>query len=290
MDEPESFGAWVGRRRRALHLTQEAVAAQLYCALGTLRKIESDERHPSLQLAARLAQVLQLSEEQQTTFVKVARGELALDHLALTLDVDKPRPSPVPPPRTYLPRQSTSFVGRDTLLVEVRTLLLREDVGLATLIGPGGTGKTRLALQTVAALRGDFADGVCFVNLAPISDPALVASTIEHALGLTATSARAPLDDLKDYLRDKQLLLLLDNFEQVVDAAVVVAELVAAAPALTVLVTSRVPLHIQGEHERLVPPLTLPTGRDQPLVEHERGLRRCASSSNGRARSSLTSR
>ena len=269
MDEPESFGAWVGRRRRALHLTQEAVAERLYCALGTLRKIESDERHPSLELAARLAQVLQLPEEQQTTFLKVARGELALDHLSLTLGAGKPRPSPGPPsPRTNLPRQRTSFVGRDTLLAEVRALLLREDVGLTTLTGPGGTGKTRLALQTVATLRDDFADGVCFVNLAPISDPALVASTIAHALGLTATSARAPLDDLKDYLRDKQILLLLDNFEQVADAAVEVAELLAAAPALTVLVTSRVPLHVQGEHERLVPPLTLPTNGDQPLIEH----------------------
>ena len=269
MDEPSSFGAWVGRRRRALHLTQEAIAEQLYCALGTVRKIESDERHPSRELAARLAQVLQLPEEQQTTFLKVARGELALDRLSLTVGADKPRPPPgSPPPRTNLPRQSTSFVGRDTLLAEVRALLLREDVGLATLTGPGGTGKTRLASQTVAGLRDDFADGVCFVNLAPISDPALVASTIAHALGLTATSARAPLDDLKDYLRDKQILLLLDNFEQVVDAAVVVAELLAAAPALTVLVTSRVPLHVQGEHERLVPPLTLPTNGDQPLVEH----------------------
>ena len=216
MDEPESFGAWVGRRRRALHLTQETLSVRLLCALGTLRKIESDERRPSLELAVRLAQVLQLSEEQQATFVKVARGELAVDHLALYFDSDRPRPPRgPPPPRTNLPRQSTSFVGRDTLLADVRALLLREDVGLATLTGPGGTGKTRLASQTVAMLRDDFADGVCFVNLAPISDPALVASTIAHALGRIATSARAPLDDLKDYLRDKQVLLLLDNFEQV---------------------------------------------------------------------------
>ncbi|MFL5659644.1 MAG: tetratricopeptide repeat protein [Ktedonobacteraceae bacterium] len=162
-----------------------------------------------------------------------------------------------------LPAPLTPLIGREREVAAVCALLSRPEVRLVTLIGTGGVGKTRLALGVAAASR-DFADGICFVALAALTDPGLVASTIAQALGVREQGSRPLLDRLKDHLRDRQLLLLLDNFEQVVSAASVVTELLAAAPRLQVLVTSRASLHLSGEHEFVVPPLSLPDLRDLP--------------------------
>src|SRR6266852_3153461 len=118
-----------------------------------------------------------------------------------------------------LPVQLTSLIGRRQEVAHIQHLLGREDVRLLTLTGPGGIGKTRLGLQVAAELSDLFSDGVYFVNLAPISDPTLVVTTIAQTLHLTETRHHPLLDLLKGYLRDKQILLLLDNFEQVVSAA-----------------------------------------------------------------------
>jgi predicted ATPase len=170
-----------------------------------------------------------------------------------------------------LPLQLTSFIGREREIAEVRRLLAM--ARLLTITGPGGCGKTRLAVQVAAAASSDYVDGMHFVSLAPITDPGLVASTIAQALGVREQGSQPLLDSLKDHLRDRQLLLLLDNFEQLVSAAPVVAELLVAAPRLHALVTSRAPLHLSGEHEFVVPPLSLPDLRDLPpldrLTEYE---------------------
>ncbi|HSH81837.1 MAG TPA: adenylate/guanylate cyclase domain-containing protein, partial [Herpetosiphonaceae bacterium] len=173
-------------------------------------------------------------------------------------------PSDFPPLRTLenrpnnLPLQLTPFIGRERELAAVCERLLDVTTRLVTLTGPGGTGKTRLALQVAADLLDHFANGVWFVDLAPIADPSLLVSTIATALGVRETGGQSLLDSLKAYLREKQLLLVLDNFEQITAVADQVAALLAAAPALKVLVTSRVPLHVRGEHEYAVPPLPLP--------------------------------
>jgi predicted ATPase/class 3 adenylate cyclase len=163
-----------------------------------------------------------------------------------------------------LPDQPTALIGREREVEAVRTLLRREGVRIVTLTGPGGTGKTRLGLQAAADLIDDFADGVFFVALAAATESALVAATIAQALGIEQRAGRPRWEDLKSYLRDRQILLVLDNFEQVVTAAPAVADLLAAAPQLKVLVTSREVLHLRGEKEFPVPPLALPDRQHLP--------------------------
>ena len=154
-----------------------------------------------------------------------------------------------------LPVQLTSFVGRAELAAARAALA---ETRLLTLSGPGGTGKTRLALQLAADVSDEFADGVFFVPLDAIADPRLVPSAIASALGLSVGGQTAPLDAVREFVRDKQLLLLLDNFEQVVDAAPDVGRLLREAAQVKVVVTTRVVLRIYGEREFAVPPLGLP--------------------------------
>jgi predicted ATPase/class 3 adenylate cyclase/DNA-binding CsgD family transcriptional regulator/Tfp pilus assembly protein PilF len=163
-----------------------------------------------------------------------------------------------------LPIQPTLLLGREREVAAVTALLRREDVRLVTLTGTGGVGKTRLALEVAAAVNTDFADGICFVALAPLIDPGLVLSTIAQALGVREQGSRPLLACLQDHLREQHLLLLLDNFEQIVSAAPIVTALLAAAPRVHALVTSRAALHLSGEHEFVVPPLSLPDLRDLP--------------------------
>ncbi|MFN8485031.1 MAG: tetratricopeptide repeat protein [Anaerolineae bacterium] len=165
-----------------------------------------------------------------------------------------------------LPPQRDTLIGREKELETVRQMLLRPDVPLVTLSGPGGAGKTRLALQVAAALIDQFDDGVFFVNLAPIFDPDLVPSAIAEALGVREQPPTPLLETLKATLRDRQMLLVLDNFEQALAAAPIVAELLTL-PGLKALVTSRACLEIRGEHEYPVPPLMLPNLDDLPPIE-----------------------
>jgi len=161
--------------------------------------------------------------------------------------------------RTHnLPVQPTSFIGREEQVREVRELLLREGVHLLTLTGPGGTGKTRLGLRVAQEVLDGFWDEVVFVGLADISDPELVIAEIAHQLGVREAGGQSLLENVKGYLRGRRTLLLLDNFEQVSDAAPLVADLLSGAPKLKVLVTSRTSLNIRGEHEYFVTPLRLP--------------------------------
>lgn len=157
-----------------------------------------------------------------------------------------------------LPIPPTAYIGHEKEVASARDHLLRDDVNMLTLTGPGGVGKTRLSLEVGSSLLDDFEDGVFFVDLAPISAPGLVISTIAETLEVREGGNRPLEESLQDYLRDKRLLLLLDNFEQVLAAAPVVADLLSALPDLKVLVTSRAPLNLRAEHEFRVSPLALP--------------------------------
>jgi predicted ATPase len=166
---------------------------------------------------------------------------------------------------TNLPVQPTALIGREQQVREAVTLVRREGIRLVTLTGAGGTGKTRLALQVAAELIADFEDGAFFVDLAAIIDSHLFIATVAQTLSVREQPGQALPETLKDYLRDKHLLLVLDNFEQLVDAGPAVSSLLAAAPNLKALVTSRAPLHLSGEHEYSVPPLTVPDlGESKP--------------------------
>ncbi len=174
------------------------------------------------------------------------------------------RLAPREPRPTNLPASPTPLIGRDQEIATVRGMLLRTDIRLLTLIGPPGVGKTRLSLHVAANLQDAFADGLCYVPLAPIRDPNLVIATIAQTLGVRETGSQPLLDSVKDYLRAKQLLLVLDNFEQLLAAAPRVAELLAAAPQLKLLITSRAVLQLSGEHQYVVPPLAVPDRKRLP--------------------------
>jgi predicted ATPase/DNA-binding CsgD family transcriptional regulator len=166
------------------------------------------------------------------------------------------RESPEFNPKHNLPAQVTSFIGRQREISEVRQLL--SATRLLTLSGPPGTGKTRLALQVASQVLDQYEDGVYFVELAPISDPRFVTRTITQVFDIGEAGSGSLVENLKYYLRDKRLLLVLDNYEQIIETAPLVSDLLSTAPGLKVLVTSRQVLQVYGEQEYLVPPLSVP--------------------------------
>ncbi len=262
MNEELSFGQWLKRRRGGHGLTQKALAQLVAYSPETIRKVEADQLRPSRQMAEKLADALGIEADERLTFIRFARDELLVDTIPLpthTTDLSSPSPTQTP---NNLPSQLTSFVGREEELERIEWLLCRGEVRQITLTGAGGIGKTRLALQAATELLDHFSSGVYFVSLASVADASLVIATIAQTLRVEERGTQPLVERLKNYLRDKHMLLVLDNFEQVVGAAPIVSELLRAAPRLSVLVTSREVLHIYGEHEFPVPPLALPKRKD----------------------------
>jgi len=216
------------------------------------RMLEKDrqQRIPSMRLVGAELEAI-LKGREVPTPVRLAPGESRF------APPTPPAAAPQQPQVAHnLPAQLTPFVGRERQTAEVVHLL--ETTRLLTLTGPPGTGKTRLSLRVAAEVLDQFQDGVFFVDLAPITDPGLVATTIAQVLGIGESGGQPLLDTLKKTLRHKHLLLLLDNFEQIVDAAPLVGKLLSSSPGLKALVTSREALRVYGEQEYPVPPLTLP--------------------------------
>jgi predicted ATPase/class 3 adenylate cyclase len=257
---------------------------------GTADERNGDYFGPTLKRAARLlsaghgGQVLLSLSTQELVRDQLPLGAALRDLGVRRLkDLSRPEhvfqltapdlPASFPPLNTLdvrlnnLPIQPTPLLGREREVAEIVDLLRHADVRSLTLTGTGGTGKTRLALQSAAELIDDFEDGVFLVALAPISDSELVASTVAGALSVSESAGRALKEDLRDFLSTMELLLVLDNFEQVVDAAPLVGELLSCCPGLKVLATSRTLLRIYGEHEYAVRPLELPDPMHLPPIE-----------------------
>jgi predicted ATPase/DNA-binding XRE family transcriptional regulator len=254
MSETFSFGEWMARRRRTLDLTQRELAAQTNCALATIKKIELDERRPSRDLAEALAVALQIPTEAQPSFVECARGLRPVDALtAMRTAAQDDRRNHAAATAADLPVSATPLIGRASELAHMMRLLDQPICRLLTLIGPGGAGKTRLAIEAARRLHDRFADGVVFVPLAAVTDLSLMPATIAHSLHLALSgSAEA---QLFAYLRDKTMLLVLDNCEQIVDGISWLADLLANAPGVKLLATSRERLQLAEEWIYTVPML-----------------------------------
>ncbi len=244
------LGALLRRQRDAAGLTQEELAERAGISSRTVSDVERGLRDGMFRdTAARIAAALGLAGDERVQFEAVARGR---------------RGRAGPPPAAAPPVPLTRLIGRERELADILTRLRDPGVRLLTLTGMGGIGKTRLAHAASAAARGDFPGGVYVVPLAQTRDPALVAALVAQALGVHP--ARDPVADLiKAYLADRRVLVVLDTFETVRDAAPFVADLLASCPGLTVLATSRVALRVRGEHEFPVPPLGL--AADGPAAE-----------------------
>ncbi len=251
MSASTSFGAWLKQRRKSLDLTQVELAHRISCTTSLLQKIESGERRPSTQIAELLVHALDIAPDKRSAFIACAR-----DGSSMALR-----------PPTNLPAPTTPLIGREGEVVQVCDRLMRDDTRLITLIGPPGVGKTRLSLAVADKVRDCFDNGVFFVPLAPITNPDLVAPAIVTTLGLKETTSQAPFDRLVNFLRDQLILLVLDNFEQVIDAGSIVAQLLGACPLLKLLVTSRTALRVRAERQFSVPPLALPDLNQLPPVE-----------------------
>jgi predicted ATPase/transcriptional regulator with XRE-family HTH domain len=263
------FGHWLKQRRKALDLTQTELAQRVGCTMETIRKIEADVRRPSRQITELLAEQLAIPPDQRAAFIQAARAPRAVGadipatH-APALSIGSPQPARPLAPHSNLPCPPTPLIGRADDAATLRDRLSRDTVRLLTLTGPPGVGKTRLALHAAAELSEEFADGVFFIGLAAIGASQLTLSTIARALDIEETKGRSTLDCLVGALRDRQILLALDNFEQLLPAAPLLAELLAAAPRLKLLVTSRAALRLAAEHEFPVAPLALPDLRRLP--------------------------
>ena len=265
-----SFAWRLRELRTAAGLTQEELAVRARLSPNAVGALERGQRrHPYPHTVRALADALGLGEEDRASLLAAVPGRTGATRQA----AETPQASVPPRASTALPYPATSLVGRGRELGEVEELLARPGVRLLTLTGTGGVGKTRLAVEAARAslASGLFPDGLAFVGLASVEDPALVAPAVLGALGAAVPEGLAPYEALAEHLRDKKFLLVLDNLEHLLEAAPELAGLVAACPGLTVLVTSRAPLRVRGEIEYPVPPLALPPTTRSPTEDEVLG-------------------
>jgi predicted ATPase/DNA-binding XRE family transcriptional regulator len=255
-----TFGSWLRKRRQRLDLTQADLAKLVGCSAITIRKIESDERAPSRQLADLLANCLEIPSTERPAFIAFARGRqpAAAEPLPARAQLAQP---PAAPPSHELPVVLTDLLGREQETATIVQRLRDDQARLLTIVGPPGIGKTRLSLQVIAALKaaeGQFSGGVFFVSLAELQEPALLAATIAQALRLPDPGQQTPLEHVCIMLKAERALLVLDNFEHLLAAAPQLVRILAACPGVKVLATSRSALRMRGEQIFAVAPLGLP--------------------------------
>jgi predicted ATPase/transcriptional regulator with XRE-family HTH domain len=263
--EEHSFGYWLRLKRKTLDLTREGLAGRVGCSAGTIQKLEEEERRPSTQMAQRLAKIFNIPLDEQPAFLRFARGEVH-SQIAETQAEAPWNPSAKLLP-SHLPIMVTSLVGREKEIAEVHNYLLSPDVHLVTLIGPPGIGKTRLSIESARTALPDFPHGVFFVPLASLDSPTLIAVTVAQAMGYVGAGNVSTFEQLKEGIGNKQLLIVLDNCEHLIeDVASLASSLLSACPHLKILTTSRESLRIPGEWQYPVQALDVPA-LDSPSVD-----------------------
>src|SRR5947209_7131684 len=251
-DGDARLATFLQRYRAAAGLTQEELAERAGISPRTISDLERGfKMKPRVYTVRQLTDALGLSPVDRTIFLEVATGGRPVDESSSAEISELLRDSPLPVP-------ATPFIGRVSEVAAVRELLMQSHVRLLTLVGAGGSGNTRLALQAARGSLAYFRDGVCVVPLAQISEPSLVIPTSAQVMGVQEAPGVPILQALIQSLKPRRVLLLLDNFEHVLDAASDVAHLVQACPEITVLVTSRIPLRLSAEREYPVRPMPVP--------------------------------
>jgi len=252
-----SFGEWLKRRRKAAGLTQEQFALQINCSMSAVRKFEAEERRPSAQIVEQLAKIYNIPQNERQAFQRFARG----DWKAAPGEISEEAPWLASPklPRFNLPSSITSLIGREQEIADIREYLSKNSIRLVTLVGPPGIGKTRLSIEVAREALSDFPDGIFFVPLAPLDDPSLIAVTIAQALGYVGARNISSTEQLKEGIGDKNMLILLDNCEHLIEeVAALASDLLSARPRLKILATSRESLRIPGEWLFPVPAFDIP--------------------------------
>lgn len=277
-----SFGSWLLERRRAAGITQDELAERIDCAPITLQKIVSGKRRPSRQIALLLAAYFGVPEDEHEAFVTFARASSPAPSTSSPASPnDKPGEGTTLPTeaqnnapwravhlsKSNLPLALTTLIGREEELEEICSRLRQPKIRLLTVTGSPGTGKTSLGIEVAASLLDDFEDGVYLVELATLNDPTTVIPSIARTLDLRETGGQSIEETFLAYVKDKRILLVLDNFEHLLDAGPEVVKLIQASPWLKVLITSREALHVRGERQYPLSPLRLPVLAHRPSLE-----------------------
>ena len=253
---PPTFSQWLRRLRTQSDLTQEALAELAFCSVQTIRSFETEKRRPSLEMAERLADVLGVAADQRAIFLRLARTTLVNEDAE---SATEPAPAPIP---ATLPSAATPFIGREAEINTLRQMLLQERCRFITVVGAGGMGKTRLALDVAALVGGALPDGVAFVALAALQHAQKLPFTLAEALGISLQGVMDVQQHLLTHLTTRTMLLVLDNFEHLLpDPAAInwLRALVQGAPGVQLLVTSRERLRLSGERIFELSGLALPT-------------------------------
>lgn len=242
-----SFGEWLKRQRKALGMTQEQLGRQVFCSTSALKKIEAGLRRPSAQLVEQLAEIFNIPADEKMAFTRFARGGEWSAEFSRPIGNTSWYTSPKTT-SSNIPATVTSLIGREKEIAEIQAYLQKEDIRLLTLVGPPGIGKTRLSIESARTLLPNFTTGVYFVALAPLENPSLMAATIAQTLGFVGMRNITAEEQLKEGIGDKEMLIVLDNCEHLIEEVTKLASfLLSACSHLKILTTSRESLRISGE-------------------------------------------